>query len=373
MNDRTEIRVMDRNYSTYAIVDSFISFLWVDRYSSAGEFEIVFPASENLLAIFSIGAYLGIRESDQIMMVETVELISDIENGDTLTVAGRSLSALLSRRIIWGFKVLSGNIDAAIRTILNDSIISPTDLKRKIDGFEFGGFYDSAIVKQIEAQYYGDNVYDVVTDLCKENNIGYKIVPGKSNPYTFYLYSGIDRSYAQNKNPWVIFSSKFENLLSSNYRKSILEFKNATLVSGSGQDDSKIAVDVLSDASTGLDRYEVYTNASDLSNDTSIVDQIPDLTDEVKEEIIKLLTEKFKDQLSQKGSEELAKCQKLDEYDGEIDASIQYVYGEDFFLGDIVQIRTVYGNNKAVRITEVAISHDSSGKTIVPTFESLDE
>ena len=50
-----------------------------------------------------------------------------------------------------------------------------------------------------------------------------------------------------------------------------------------------------------------------------------------------------------------------------------FVFGVDFFLGDVVQLSDRYGNEGRSRITEIVFSHDSEGEKTYPTFISVDE
>lgn len=48
-----------------------------------------------------------------------------------------------------------------------------------------------------------------------------------------------------------------------------------------------------------------------------------------------------------------------------------FKYGDDFFLGDVVQIEDEYGNEGKVRIIEVITSVNNEGAFIYPTFKSI--
>ena len=91
--------------------------------------------------------------------------------------------------------------------MLNENVISPSDSNRKISNFIFKESTDSAITKlKLEAQYTGDNLYDVIQKICEEQGIGFKITLNDKKQFVFELYAGFDRSYDQTENPYVIFS-----------------------------------------------------------------------------------------------------------------------------------------------------------------------
>ena len=75
----------------------------------------------------------------------------------------------------------------------------------------------------------------------------------------------------------------------------------------------------------------------------------------------------------QKGLTELANHQTTTAFEGELEATRQYVYGDDFTIGDIVQIQNEYGIEGTVYISEIVFSHDASGITITPTFTSTED
>ena len=136
------------------------------------------------------------------MIVEKIQITSDTEDGNHVTVTGRSLESILDRRIVWGQKLLSGNLQNGIKTLLNENVISPSDSNRKIPNFIFKESTDPAITKlKLEAQYTGDNLYDVIQKICEEQGIGFKITLNDEKQFVFELYAGSDRSYDQTENP----------------------------------------------------------------------------------------------------------------------------------------------------------------------------
>ena len=365
----TVVYLLDKKYDAYDAIDRFKSLLWTIRFTKAGEFELYVPADLDIVKRFHEGDYAQIEDSDRLMIVEDINLQTDAEDGDYLIISGRSLESILERRIIWGMTVITGNFQNGIKTLLERNVISPAIESRKIPNFTFKESTDPRITSlTVEAQYFGENLYEEIEKLCEEKQVGFRVLPKDSGGFEFSLYVGEDRSYNQIKNPWVVFAPNYENLQSSNYLYSKKNLKNATLVGGQGENWSRDTVEVVSDSSSGLDRRETFTDASGVTNDTSGIENDDTLTEEEKQEAIAALTEEYNEQLKQKGQEELAKTSVTETFDGEIDTSLQYVYRKDFDLGDVVQIVNAYGMEASTRVSEIVISHDTTGKTIVPTF-----
>ncbi len=103
-------------------------------------------------------------------------------------------------------------------------------------------------------------------DFVRKNNIGFKIVLTDENKFAFSLYAGVDRSYEQTENPYVVFSPNFENIINSNYYSSRASFRNVTLVAGEGEGAARRTAIVGS--ASGLGRRELFTDARDISSDT---------------------------------------------------------------------------------------------------------
>lgn len=70
---------------------------------------------------------------------------------------------------------------------------------------------------------------------------------------------------------------------------------------------------------------------------------------------------------------ELSDYMTITSFDGKIDPNVNFIYGKDYNLGDVVQIVNAYNFNAATRVSSVMFSHDDTNGLIVrPTFESDD-
>lgn len=353
-----DVMVLDKNLNAIAVVDSYESFIWTDRYYAYGDFELYESMHKELLDYLQQDYYLQSQNSEHVMIIEKIQISSDAEDGNYVTVSGRSLESILDRRIIWGQKTLSGNLQNGIKTLLNENVISPSDSNRKISNFIFKASTDTKITGlTIDAQYTGDNLYDVIHSICEEQSVGFKITLNDEKQFVFELYAGTDRSYDQTENPYVIFSPKFENIINSNYIESKSSLKNVTLVGGEGEGAARRYA--TSGSGSGLDRRELFTDARDISSD---VGDGKTLTDA-----------EYIAQLQQRGKEKLAENTSATSFEGETETTIMFRFGEDFFNGDIVQIANEYGHETKARILEIVNSVDSDGSSVYPTFKTIEE
>ena len=347
-----ELSILNPNLELVAIFDVFDSGIWTDRYCKYGDFEIYTSLSNKMLALLPPDYYLTQKDSEHAMIIEDRKIESDVQDGDTLIVTGRSLESILDRRIIWAQTVLSGSFQDGILKLLNENIITPAIADRKVSNFIFEASTDPAITAlTVDAQFTRTNLYDTVQKLCAANNIGFKITISDDNQFVFKLYAGVDRSYNQLINPYVTFAPKFENIVNSNYSESQKTFKNVTIVAGEDQGLNRKATIVGS--GSGLMRRELYTDARDLSQ---TVDEVV------------LSDADYAAQLTQRGTESLNKCVVEKIFDDQVDATSLYKYGKDFFMGDVVQIDSGYGVQASSRVTELIHSQSTEGELIYPTF-----
>lgn len=264
------LTVLDTNLLSIAIIDTYESLIWTDRYSKCGDFELYMPISDSIPWYFKQENMLMIEQSEHLMIIETIEIESDSENGNHLKISGRSLESILDRRIIWGQQTFNGNLQDGIKTLIDSCFINPTDSKRKVKGFIFKESTDSAITElTFEATYLGNNLLEIIEKLCNDYGIGYKITINDQKQFVFELYAGIDRSYSQINNPYVVFSPNFDNVVNSNYITSSTNYKNVALVAGEGEGADRITVTVGSNVVTGLERRELFTDAGSVSKNSN--------------------------------------------------------------------------------------------------------
>lgn len=345
------IFVLNQNFETVDIIDSYESVIWTDRYDKYGDFEIYTYFDPKLMLKCRQDYYLMTLESEHMMIIEGLAIDSDAESGNHLRITGRSLESILDRRIVWTQTSVSGNLQNALKTLITQSIINPSIADRAIPNFVFEDSDDPRITSlTLEAQYTGDYIYDIVTSACEVNHIGFKITLNDQHQFVFKLYCGEDRSYDQLLNPYVVFSPSFENIINSNYLDSTEVMKNITLVAG--EDEGASRKTLIVGAGTGLTRRELFTDARDIQSEK---------------------VTNYNEALRQRGLEQLAENARTVSFEGQVEATKMFRYGEDFGMGDIIQIANEYGIEGAARVMEFIHSEDANGVQMYPTFEAIQD
>lgn len=350
------IYVLDPNLKTIGLIDDYTSIIWTTRYFSNGDFELYLPANDRNILLLKENNYLC-RDKDisgsrykNVMIIEKIQITTDIESGNYLIITGRSLKSILNRRIIWQQTNLNGKAEIAIRQLITENAINPTIPERKISGLSLGDTLN--LPDTIEKQITGDNLGESIEKICTSYGYGYDI-DIIDNKFVFYLYKGTDRSFNQNENPYIIFSSKFENILRTEYAYDITNLGNVALVAGEGAGVDRLT-HLVGDASD-LDRYEKYVDARDISTNNG---------EYTEQEYYKLL--------ESRGLEKLKENAVVESFSGETETRITYTLNKDYFLGDIVQVQNEYGITATPRILEIIESDSEEGTAIIPTFSTLE-
>lgn len=339
--------VVSNTFERLAVIDDYISFIWTTRYYTSGDFELCVDASEKYMSLFVQDYYIVRDDDENVGIIEDIKIQRSEDGHDVLIVSGRFLASILGRRIIGDQTTVSGKIPACITQLVNDNIINPSIVARQISNFIIGDCV--SVNTKMQAQYTGKNLLDTVSSICETYGLGFKVTLNSNNQFVFQIYNGVDRTYDQTANPWVIFSDKYDNLLSSEYEENYRTLATAVLVAGEGEglDRKKLWV---TNGSTGLARREVYKDQRQIqSNDGEISDT------------------EYNNLLQESGKESLT------EYTTAFTGIVYFdnvTYKQDINIGDLCVIEnTRWGIYVNSRLVEVIESVSETGQySIVPTF-----
>jgi hypothetical protein len=343
-----EYYLLDTDLNIIDPIESYKSIIWTSRYFTHGDFELCIPATPKLIEMLKKDYYIVRDDMTQAMIIENMQITTDVENGDEVIITGKCLKSILKRRVIESQTTLNGKAEACIRRLITENAVAPDNSERKINKLILG--VETGLSDTMSAQYTGDNLGETVDNICKTFGYGYDILLDYDNKkFIFVLYKGEDRSYNQKANPYVIFSNEYENLLTSNYVRNNDNYKNVAVVAGEGEGVNRKKTVV--GTATDLERYEVFVDARDISSNEGEINEV---------EYNKLLIER--------GQEALAESSITEDIDGEVEGNLTFKLNEDYFLGDIVEVINEYGIAMTPRVTEVIESEDSTGSYTIPTF-----
>lgn len=357
----TVINVYDMNFNLIGVVDSYVSIIWRPAYYDVGDFEIYVAGGAEAIELLQENR-LVVRNTDitvdsdgnvtykNVMLIKNIDLITDVENGNFLSITGRELKYILHQRIIWTQTNLTGTAEAGIRRLVSENAVSPSNTNRVIPNLVLGA--TAGLTDIIEKQITGDYLDEAITEICTNYKYGWEVY-GYNGNYVFIVYQGLDRSYEQSERPYVVFSDAFENLYNTEYQLNTEEYANTALIGGEGEGTERTYTTINNDKS-GLERYELFVDAKDLSSNKDSEDEIP------QSQYLLLLQER--------GAEKLAETAITEGFSGEVLTTGNFKYGEDFDIGDTVTVINSYGISKNVMVLSSIESEDENGISLIPQF-----
>ena len=354
--------------SLEAVCDSFSSLLWNIEYYKCGAFEVYIAASLRNIEIFQTGRIVG-RDDDKehFGLIESVELETDAEDGDYLIIKGRFLMCLLERRIIYPTLNFTSQTSygAIVQKALESNVL--TGGNRLIPGLKLGEMQGACWSQTTKLQVSYENLMEWIYTICEKiggtANIRLSKIAEEQYEMIFDLFQGADRSMMQEENPHIVFSDSYNNLLSFTYFTDTSVRKNFAYVLGKGEGQQRKRTTYFADSEPVLlDRYEVYVDAKDISDE----EQKNGVTKPISDaEYIELLREK--------GNQNLIPTKTKSESQIAVQ-STQFQYGVDYFVGDFVTVehhRFGIRQNK-IQLVGMIESFDHNGRNLTPTFKEME-
>lgn len=371
--------LMDKDFRLVTLIETYESFIWTNRYYEAGDFELYIPATPQTLKLYSEAAenhYYIIRDDDdasnaRAMMVNKIELVTDYDGGNHISVTGTCIKGLLSQRIIWGKASLAGNLETEVRNLVYEQAIATSISARSLPHLVLGPL--TGVTETINTFSEGSNLMDSIIGICKPKKVGWDIrinIPKKQLVFT--IFKGVDHSTQQRetdvskRNPYVIFSPEYDNLLGTTYDLETTNYKNIALVGGeltetnertgevTKRDFSQVAYPYKKTMRnpSGYNRYEIYVDGSDISENDNA------------QYALSLIASSMKS----KGQQTLEEYKSTTEITGEVVPNYTFNIYKDYYMGDLVTIQNEFNQWFTARVIEVVEVEEIGKKSITPKF-----
>lgn len=382
-----ELYLLDKDLKRIHIIDTYSSLIWAKRYNDIGDCELVISASEENFNKIKECKYISRIDDDMACEIKKIDIKTDEENGNQLIITGIDIKNILNQRIVVKQTNFNGLVEDYIRRLINDSIINPTNLERKIENFVLDdkvGFTER-ISEQVTYDYVGDKI----KELCKQYGWGYKVTIINEN-FVFSLYKRTDKS------DYITFSQDYDNISTTEYSKDDSNVKNVALVAGEGEGVERVTTSI--GAGTGINRHELYIDARDVSSEIDYNELISSYPNGVEKTInnviyyqvngtniavltkndegevskVQLCSNIYIENLKNIGYEKMSEYTSITSFTGEVIVGMNYTYKEDYDLGDIVSIVNEYGISIKARICEIIENKDENGYSMEPTFENIE-
>jgi hypothetical protein len=203
-------------------------------------------------------------------------------------------------------------------------------------------------------------IYTICEKIGGTANIRLVKDSGETYKMVLDLAEGTDRSLMQEDNPHIIFSDAYSNLLSFSYASDTAITRNFAYIYGHGEGaDRKRTTYCDGIEPTYLERYELYVDADDISEE-----------EQIDGETVPIPEEQYIALLKTRGSEKLVDSKTASE--SEIAANnTQYVYNRDYYVGDYVTVEHKRFGMILPKIQLIGMveGFDQNGRSLTPTFK----
>jgi hypothetical protein len=343
-----QLYVYDDQRRLAGVVESFSYFSWRRRYADAGTFELTAAATIENLALLQIGYLIRKPDDSEAAFIES--LAYTLEDGETVTVAGRFATSLLARRIIWHTENVRGDLAAAIgqlldHNLLNPDISDPDQLPRKMTGISYSPV---ATGFSVNNQLSYRNLLEGVIKLCEMGEYGFRT---NFDPHTglvaFELYKGRETS--------ATFAREYDNITRQQYIHNLTDSANVGRGGGEGEGKDRVFTTVGDMTVTGYNRREAFVDARDLQSEG--------------EDGSVLTPAEYMAKLRERTLLRLDELRPVESFDAAVNPYGGLRYKQDYDLGDVVTILSRrWGVSMRTRITEVEEIYDVQGMTLDVTF-----
>lgn len=330
----------------------YTSLIWPDAYNGYANFELWAPINSDNAELIKKDNIIW-TGGENAAVIEIIKQTVDNTGNKTYNVKGRTLEKYLSDRIIWGTFIGSGFTSTIMYDLVDSQCINPIKEYRKIPWLT--NAQDNKYgVKIIQYQKTGGELYDSLTSLAVDSDLGFSVLFNPENKsMVFEVRKGVDRTEnnTDGADP-VTFSTELEDILSSSYYSNSQDEKNVAFVQGEDTGVNRKSVTVGSNVEvSGFKRKELYVDARDLQ--TEVYNEDGTSTP--------LSTEEYIATLKQRGNEKLSEYPLVETFEAQIRqfGDVQYEYGKDYFKGDKVTIIDEELNiSVSARITNVEEDFD---------------
>lgn len=423
-----DVYVLDQELSPIGIVDDYSSLIWANRYNDVGDCEIAIAATVENVAMLQKGNYLLRLDDDMVCRINKIEIDTSSDGNNQLIATGVDVKGMLDQRIIWNTQTCGGNLEEFDRGLITSQCINPTIPERQLKTpqnavlLKLGALAGFTVTSTEQISY--KNLGLKIREDCKANGWGYRAVyyRGIERKLSFEFYKGTNRS------GYVSFCPEYDNLATSKYICDQSGLGNVALIGGEGEGAARKKQTF--GTSAGANRYEQFVDAKDLSTvitykeltdtypggtlerigttyvyayittiDVKIMDanHLAWLEDNFsdgyisgqfyhirdvdiahlntaspgEEDEAQLREVIYYSYLLERGATKIAESGEKITFEGTVFPNVTFVYKQDYFLGDIVNVRNEFGITADARITEIIEVVDESGYSVEPKFEYL--
>lgn len=319
-----ELYVFDMSFNRLGVIDKYEIAETEMKYHNHGLVSLIVDASKENADLLLTEDLRILTKSTDVTRGFIVEIAEYQDEEKTIIqVIGKSLSIMTNWRIIEGQQRFVGNVEDVLKSFVNLNAINPSDPNRVIPDLVLG--VNEGINIQAD-EVYADKELDVALwEMCAKYDISFEILMNhNAKKYVFSTFIGTDRTTEQTMNDEVIFSKAFDNVIKQSYLDDMSNYRSTAYAIGA--DGTVVKVN---NQLSGFNRREIVVDLSSLQKtykDENSVD-------------VTLTDAEYAALLNENGLNRLAEYQRIRTFESDIDLYSQFIFGQDYFLGDKVTTR----------------------------------
>lgn len=365
------------------------SLIWTERFQPVGEIELHTQNIKDVRRLLPERSMCTLRNSHEIIWIDSLEIDSNADGVDELVVKGRTLDWFLMNRIwagtpygktiamakhytvrqaveVWVWNAIcNGTGNDRINTaksysaanqlpnvVVTDSIPTSGDGDSTARKVSSGVVYDQMLTFLASGQYGVRTIRPTLPSGTKGRIVH---VAGDGTFSTDSVSDITDLRYdfykGRDVSDKVVFSWKAEHLVSPTYLFSSATLKTGCFVDGDAATHYFTDPDTVPGSNTGWNRMDAYVDGG--SKDSGVT------------------TGDFEDSLKDQGMRAVRKeGARIESVEAELSPFINFKYGRDYRLGDRVMVQGRYGTHNKRWVTEFIRAQDKDGYREFPTLSS---
>lgn len=398
------------------LIEGYSSLIWTERYLQNGEFELTtYDITETKNALPE-DTLLSIRNSREVMIVESRTISWDQEGKRVLVVRGRTLETFLEQRVIDGISGKAYRLQkqyssvGAAEILIWNALCNPNSGPHS-DVVSDGSYHDPndrifntrvsesttpgqpAKTWHVETGY----VYPKVLEILASDDLGIRTIRPRGNPAVddpqhrtiisvatdgtgiitrtdttnvkkllFDIYDGVDRTTGQTAREPVVLSYDDDDLINPEYLWTKANKKNIGYVT-SNIVGGYFYFDQGAEDKVGLARRVLWIDISDKAGDDpdsgSVIIGLHGEPIQTGPDFIDTYT------LAEQRSQSMVKRRRNTFYfNGEANPDSKYAYKTDFYLGDKITLMAGYDTTETAIVSEYIRTEDENGDKGYPTL-----
>jgi len=374
----TLLSLDDTYYNQGAVVGSWDTIIWTERYLDAGDFTLTSTKVDAIRALLPIGTLISHQDTGEVMMVEDHDIQgASLIDGtpDAIKVTGRSVEQIaMENRLTYmnlsgggalGFGYDSSYPDInpfapsyilsvdnawahAVQLMTDSMVSSLIRTEENVPNLAVRSTISSADPTPVARNLKSYSlVVDAIKDMLSSINAGVRTERPNVSHSTldFVVHAGADVSAD------VIFYWDRGDLKSARYFMSNRDGKNVAYVI-----TQTVSYRIHDTSEAGLNIRMIKVDASDWQTTYS--------TSPTEEDLIT-------NTLAPRGRDALSQHTGATVVEATASATPEYKYGSDYNIGDLVMVRGNYGVESVMRVTEYAITVDGEGEHGFPTLAQV--